>query len=87
MDGFALHGSGLFVPEELKRQREVWSLQEFKALDKVTQWLEARGVRVFLGCADPDCNKAGPMDRIRSLDGGITYRCPHKDRVVMKLRG
>ena len=85
MDGFALHDSGLLVPEEFKRQREVWSREELRTIDKATKLLESRGVLVYLGCVDPACRQNGPMERIRSLDGGITYRCSHKDRVFVNL--
>ena len=82
--GFAQHASGLLVPEELKREREVWTREELRTLDKATALLESRGIQVFMRCHKPECHKA-PMERIRSLDGGITYRCGHKDRVFLKL--
>lgn len=83
--GFAEHASGLLVPEEFKRDREVWTLDELKTIDKATKLLESRGVLVYLGCSDEACRKTGPLERIRSLDGGITYRCSHRDRVFLKL--
>lgn len=82
---YANHPSGLLVPEEFKRDREVWTLDELKTIDKATKLLESRGVLVYLGCVDEQCRKAGPLERIRSLDGGITYRCAHRDRVFLKL--
>ncbi len=85
MGGFAPHASGLLVPEEFKRQREVWTREELRTIDKATTLLESRGVLVYLGCSDPACRQGGPLERIRSLDGGITYRCQHKDRVFVKL--
>lgn len=81
-DGFARHGSGLFVPEEHKRQREVWRREDFRAVDRATKFLESRGLEFFLRCPEKGCEK--PLERMRNLDGGITLRCQHKDRVIPK---
>lgn len=83
--GFARHGSGLFVPEELKREREVWLYEEWRILERATKLLESRSLKLFLGCTDDRCQQA-PIERIRNLDGGITLRCAHKDRVVVRFR-
>lgn len=80
--GFARHGSGLFVPEEHKRAREAWTYEQWRAVDTATKFLESRGVRMYLSCPEPGCE--APMERIRNLDGGITLRCAHKDRVVVR---
>ena len=82
--GFAPHASGLLVPEEFQRAREVWTREELRTIDKATALFASRGVQVFLRCEQPDCQRT-PMERIRSIDGGITYRCAHKDRVFVKL--
>lgn len=82
--GYASHPSGLLVPEELKREREVWTREELRTIDKATALFESRGVQVFLRCSKSECQQK-PMERMRSLDGGITYRCAHKDRVFLKL--
>ena len=84
--GFARHdGSGLFVPEELKRAREVWTYDEWRVLERATKLLDSRGMQVYFGCPEPQCRER-PMERIRNLDGGITLRCAHKDRVVVRYR-
>lgn len=80
---FAQHSSGLFVPDELKREREVWTRDETKAVIKVLTLLESRGLVVFLGCPDERC-RAAPIDRYRNMDGSITMRCAHKDRVLSR---
>ena len=83
--GFARHeGSGLYVPEEHKRARETWTYDEWRVLERATKLLDARGVRMYLKCDETGCE--APMERIRSLDGGITLRCGHKDRVVVRFR-
>lgn len=81
--GFAPHASGLLVPEEFKRDREVWIDAESKAVMKALTLLESRGVAVFLGCADARCTTA-PLERHRNLDGSITLRCNHKDRLLSR---
>lgn len=79
MSAFREHASGLLVPQELSREREVWTLDEFKILERATKLLQTRGVSLFLGCSDAKC-KAQPLERIRRPDGGITLRCAHRDR-------
>lgn len=83
MDGFALHGSGLLVPEEFKREREVWRKDEVKAVTKALKMLEDRGLEVLIGCPSVTCRKA-PIERLRNLDGSITMRCEHKDRILSR---
>ena len=82
--GFARHeGSGLFVPEEHKREREAWTYQDWQVLERATKLLKSRGLELYLGCPEPGCMDT-PIERIRSLDGGITLRCKHRDRVVVR---
>ena len=79
---FRPHASGLIVPAEMSREREVWSRKELKALDQVTAFLEARGVALYLGCTE--CTGEDKrLERIRRPDGGLTFRCGHKDRHVI----
>ena len=82
--GFARHASGLLVPEEHKREREPWSYDDWKVIDRATRFLESRGVRLYLSCPEPGCE--APMERLRSVDGGITLRCAHRDRIVVRYR-
>ena len=83
MDGFALHDSGLLVPEEFKRIREVWTKDETKSVMKALTLLEKRGLAVLIGCPNDTCRKA-PIERVRNLDGSITMRCEHKDRILSR---
>lgn len=82
--GFRAHASGLMVPDELSREREVWSKDEWNVLERATKLLASRGMTVFFGCSDPRCRQA-PIERLRRTDGGITLRCAHKDREFRKL--
>lgn len=81
--GFAPHASGLLVPEEFKREREVWTKDETKAVMKALTLLEKRGLAVLIGCPEDTCRKA-PIERVRNLDGSITMRCEHKDRLLSR---
>lgn len=82
--GYAPHASGLLVPDEFRREREVWTREDLRLIDKATVFLDQHGVEVYLRCSHEGCHGA-PMERIRNLDGGITYRCHHRDRVVVKF--
>jgi hypothetical protein len=77
--GYRQHASGLLVPPDISREREVWTRDEWKVLERAAQLLKAKGVDLFLGCPEPDC-KGAPMTRVRRNDGAITLRCAHKDR-------
>lgn len=82
-DPFKRHASGLFVPEEVSREREVWTRAEWKTVDRATMFLKGRGLTVFFSCTDQRC-QAGPIEKRENLDGTVTLRCAHKDRVLMK---
>lgn len=83
--GFHPHASGLLVPEEHAREREVWTKDEWRLMDRVFKLLESRGLEVFLGCTHPDCKGKSPIERRRQPDGGYLLRCPHKDRVFQRV--
>lgn len=83
LEGFSRHESGLLVPEEHKRTREVWTRDEVKAVMKALAILERRGIANFMGCSHPGCETA-PLERHRNLDGSITMRCNHKDRILSR---
>jgi hypothetical protein len=75
--------SGLLVPEELSRERQVMTWQEWRDLERVTKSLAARGVVIHLQCLDPRCQRE-PITRVRTPEGGISFRCAHADRVYTK---
>lgn len=80
MLGVRQHASGLYVPEELSRPREVWTHDEQRLLNRVSKLLASRGIRMLLACVHPDCRQAGPIEKVTRLDGGLTLRCAHLDR-------
>lgn len=76
---FQEHASGLLVPREHAKAREVWTKAEWKTLERATKLLESRNIQVFLRCNQPACQK-DPMARVRRRDGGISLECHHKAR-------
>lgn len=75
--------SGLLVPEEISRGREVWPWSEIRELNKVIRMVNARHVSLLLKCEEPGC-PAPKLERIDNPDGGFTLRCAHLDRVFTK---
>ena len=85
MSTFAPNASGLLVPQEHVRARESWPYEDWRALEKASKLLKSRNVAMFLQCPDETCVDT-PLERVRSQDGGITLRCNHLDRVVVRYR-
>lgn len=81
--GFRENAAGLLVPQELSRERQILTWQEWRDLEKVTKSLEARGIVLQMRCADPRCQRE-PITRVRTLEGGISFRCAHADRIYTK---
>jgi hypothetical protein len=80
---FREHASGLIVPADISREREIWTKAEWKALDKVTAFLASKRIAVFLGCEHDDCKADRRLERVRRPDGGVTLQCGHKERHVI----
>lgn len=81
--GFRENASGLLVPEEVSRERQVMSWRDWRDLERVTKMLEQRGVVLQMKCSDPRCQRT-PIVRHRTPEGGISFRCEHADRVFTK---
>lgn len=77
--GFRESESGLILPEAHARQRQVWTRDEAKLLERTTKLLESRGIALYLGCPHHRCT-GKPLERIRAADGGLILRCEHMDR-------
>lgn len=80
--GFRANAVGLLVPEDISREREVWTKADYRILERATKLLQTRGIQIFLRCNNPDCQKL-PMTRRRMPDGGLAITCGHKDRIVV----
>lgn len=81
--GFREHASGLIVPAELSRERQIWTREEWKLLNRVTKMLDGHGVSILLKCDQPAC-KAAPIQALRLPSGDFRLRCAHADRVMTK---
>lgn len=80
--GFRTVG-GLLVPVEMPRDRQVWTKDEWRLLDRATKLLNARGIALQFQCMTPGCD-AEPIERLRQPDGTIVLRCAHADRAFMR---
>ena len=78
--GMRAHASGLIVPEAQSRAREVWTKDEGRLLERATKLLDAKGIKLFLGCTEPRC-KVAPITRKRLANGDFVLECEHKTRV------
>ncbi len=80
---FREHASGLVVPEEVSRTREVWTPEETRLLDRTIQMLKRKHLQWAIGCetCKPD-QKA--MTYARSVDGNRIARCGCTDRILTK---
>lgn len=75
--------SGLILPEELSRQRHVWTRGEWRLLERATVMLDRHGVDLLMQCRDDAC-RDHQLEPMRMLDGGFRLRCNHADRVMTK---
>jgi hypothetical protein len=80
--GFREFGN-LLVPIDQPRDRQVWTKDEWRLLDRATRLLNSRRVGLQLKCLDPRCDRE-PIERLRQPDGGILLRCAHVDRTFMR---
>ena len=78
----ASKATGLIVPVETDREREVWTRDEWKLVDRVTKLLAARGIKFQFGCTDPRC-QGERMEFLPQIRGRAEpiLRCNHRDRV------
>lgn len=82
MAGYRQTASGLIVPAESTRERQVWTKDEWKLLDRATRMLGGHGLSLLLECQHADC-KGQRIERMRRPDGTPMLQCPHADRVVL----
>jgi hypothetical protein len=78
-EAFRQHASGLFVPSEHSRDREVWTSAEWKQVNRAIKFLRSKGVVLQLRC--PQCT--GKMTE-HMVSGHTVLRCEHKDRIMAR---
>lgn len=81
--GFHEHASGLLVPADIAREREVWTKDEWRLLERCTKMLKSHGVALQMQCENQSC-QSQPMRGERLDDGGFRLRCVHADRLMTK---
>lgn len=75
--------SGLILPEPVSRERKVITWDEWRTIERATKILAKHGIGFFWECLTPQCRKK-PIERFRTQEGGIGFRCEHAERVVVK---
>lgn len=80
--GFAPHASGLVVPTEVARVREVWTNDERKLLARALGLCGAHQVLVGLQCGRPGCPE--PIIRRVETPEGFALRCGCVERVIQR---
>ena len=76
--------SGLIVPEDVSRAREVWTRDEWKLLDRCGKLLASRGLRMLMLCdATPACLEK-PLVKVKEPDG-FRLQCAHMDRIFTNM--
>lgn len=75
--------SGLLVPEDTPREREVWTKDEARLMDRTLALLKSRGLKFLLACTDARCD-GHRLEREVAPDGGYVLRCQHKERVFQR---
>lgn len=78
-EGFHPSASGLVVPEDLARDREVWTRDEWRLVDRVLKLMRSRNLAVVLHCNDQRCK--GAEITVLPAGAGFRWQCDHKTRV------
>lgn len=77
--GFRPTASGLIVPDEVSRVREVLTRDDWKVIDRAMTILHRHGLSTLMRCQRPGC-----ADVVVSTtpDGGRRIRCDHRDLIL-----
>lgn len=79
--GFTEAPSGLVVPDDYARVREVWTRDEWRLMDRALKLLRSRNLAAVLKCNTPECQGHEIAVLVDESTGDFTWRCKHKDRV------
>lgn len=71
-------GSGLLLPSDLSRERETWTRDERRLIERVLKLMRSRKLAVVLKCNDERCKGAEIVPEM--TPGGFTWTCPHAVR-------
>lgn len=76
--------TGLLVPVAAKRQREVWTKDEWKLLNRLGKLLKSRQMSFSIHCTTDDC-KDKPMAFTPRPDGTSALACQCKERIFGRV--
>lgn len=80
-DGYAVNAaSGLILPEAVALRREVWTRDEWRALDKTIRLCKKRGIAFLMRCGA--CSQ--PMGDSRAPSGDVLLSCGCTERVFTR---
>lgn len=79
---FQEHTSGLLVPKEVVRKRQVFTKEEWRLLDRVSKLFHTKGVALLMECDNPACTKK--IQQVATPGAGLILRCQCTDRVLQK---
>jgi hypothetical protein len=84
--GFRETNTGLIVPEEHSREREVWTRDEIKRFRRAQEEAARKGLSLPFLCTHERCrnnpNGFTVLKRV-NVPGGFELRCEHKIRVCV----
>lgn len=80
---FREHASGLVVPTELSRERQVWTKSEAALLNRVTKLIGERGMIMMFRCTHERCQQTA-ITRQRGNGGEMILQCEHLDRIFTR---
>ena len=81
-NGFRTSASGLIVPEDMAREKEAFTVEEWDLVEKVARLAVKKTMIFRFFCMHPACQtKEGPqLAEILDTPEGRVLRCNHKDR-------
>jgi hypothetical protein len=80
---FRAHASGLIVPAEISRARDVFTDSESRTINRAVTLLNRHGIEVYFGCPLEGCKKA-PMEPRRLANGDFVLECAHASHVFTR---
>jgi hypothetical protein len=80
---FRAHASGLIVPEDISRARDVFTDSESRTINRAVTLLNQHGIEVYFGCPLESCKKR-PMEPRRLANGDFVLECEHASHIFTR---
>lgn len=87
---FREHESGLLVPTEVSRRREVWARNEWATVERAVKLMKQKrgeavyGVSTFYKCDNPACDGKPLALHRNPINNERTLRCGCTDRLMSR---